>query len=181
MPETVDWIIVGDFNLFRSPEDRNQPGGDLLDMYLFNEAISFLGLIEIPLKGRKFTWSNKQVSPLLERIYWFFISTSWTLSYPNTFAYPLSIETSNHVPCAISISTKSPKGSFFHLENHWLEHSDFYSVVQQQWTGPVHIINAAKILIAKFKNLRVALKAWKVTLSNLKTVIDSIKIVLDFL
>jgi len=87
-------------------------------MYLFNEAISFLGLIEIPLKGRKFTWSNKQVSPLLERIYWFFISTSWTLSYPNTFAYPLLMETSDHVPCAISISTKIPKGSIFRFENH---------------------------------------------------------------
>ena len=91
------------------------------------------------------------------------------------------METSDHVPCAISIPTKIPKGSIFHFENHWLEHSDFYSVVQQHRTAPVHIIDAAKILTAKFKNLRVALKSWKATLSNLKTVIDSIKIVLDFL
>ena len=87
-------------------------------MYLFNEAISFIGLVEIPLKGRKFTWSNKQVSPVLERIDWFFTSTSWTLSYPNIFAYPLLMETSDHVPCAISISTKIPKGSIFRFENH---------------------------------------------------------------
>lgn len=44
MPDSVDWIIVGDFNLCRSPDDRNQPGGDHLEMYLFNEAISILGL-----------------------------------------------------------------------------------------------------------------------------------------
>lgn len=54
MPDVVDWIILGDFNLCRSPNDRNQPGGDHMDMYLFNEAISYLGLVEIPLKGRRF-------------------------------------------------------------------------------------------------------------------------------
>lgn len=27
MPDTMDWLIVGDFNLCRSPDDRNQPGG----------------------------------------------------------------------------------------------------------------------------------------------------------
>ena len=59
MPETVDWIIIGDFNLYKSSEDRNQPSGDHLDMYLFNEAVSSLDPVEIPLKGRKFTWSNK--------------------------------------------------------------------------------------------------------------------------
>jgi hypothetical protein len=27
MPIDVDWIILGDFNLIRKPEDRNKPGG----------------------------------------------------------------------------------------------------------------------------------------------------------
>ena len=27
MPDSVNWIIVGDFNLCRSPDDRNKPGG----------------------------------------------------------------------------------------------------------------------------------------------------------
>jgi hypothetical protein len=76
MPEDVNWLIVGDFNLCRSPDDRNRPGGDLSAMFLFNEAISSLGLIELPLKGRCYTWSNKQQTPLLERLDWFFTSAS---------------------------------------------------------------------------------------------------------
>lgn len=36
-------------------------------MLLFNEAMSALGLVELPLLGRKFTWSNKQALPLLEK------------------------------------------------------------------------------------------------------------------
>ena len=82
MPEQVDWLILGDFNLLRSPADRNKPGGDANDMLLFNEAISALGLVELPLYGKKFTWSNKQQPPLLERLDWFFSSLSWTNSFP---------------------------------------------------------------------------------------------------
>jgi hypothetical protein len=51
-PDELDWLIVGDFNLLRKPEDRNKEGADVQEMYLFNEAISNLGLMEIPLLGR---------------------------------------------------------------------------------------------------------------------------------
>ena len=59
MPPEMDWLIVGDFNLIRRPEDRNREGGDVQEMFLFNEAISSLGLVKIPLHGRKYTWTNK--------------------------------------------------------------------------------------------------------------------------
>ena len=66
MPAEVDWLIVGDFNLIRKSENRNKPGGDLTNMFLFNEALSTLGVVELPLYGRLFTWTNKQQPPLLE-------------------------------------------------------------------------------------------------------------------
>lgn len=84
MPDSVNWLLVGDFNLYRSPEDMNKHGGDQVEIYLFNEAISALGLVELPLKGRRFTWTNKQSAPLLGRLDWFFTSTSWTTAYPTT-------------------------------------------------------------------------------------------------
>jgi hypothetical protein len=46
MPGEVDWLLVCDFNLMRSPANRKKPGGDLTQMYLFNETISSLGLVE---------------------------------------------------------------------------------------------------------------------------------------
>jgi exonuclease III len=76
MADDIDWIVMGDFNFIRSPNDRNKPGGDVNDMLLFNDAISNFGLVELPLKGRKFTWSNMQKEPLLERLDWFFTSAS---------------------------------------------------------------------------------------------------------
>lgn len=41
-----------------------------MEMFLFNEAISPLGLNEVTLQGRMFTWSNMQPSPLLEKLVW---------------------------------------------------------------------------------------------------------------
>ena len=75
MPDDIDWLIVGDFDLYRNPKDRNKPGADYAEMMLFNDAISRLGLVELPLKGKRYTWTNKQQSPLLERLDWFFTST----------------------------------------------------------------------------------------------------------
>lgn len=56
----TDWLVVGDFNLMRKPEDRNREGADLNEIFLFNEAINKLDLIELPLHGRQYTWTNKQ-------------------------------------------------------------------------------------------------------------------------
>jgi hypothetical protein len=60
MPSSQPWLVLGDFNLIRRPENRNKPGGDPNLMMAFNEAISKLGMIELPLAGQGFTWSNKQ-------------------------------------------------------------------------------------------------------------------------
>jgi endonuclease/exonuclease/phosphatase family metal-dependent hydrolase len=117
MVDDTDWIVMGDFNFIRNPKDRNKPGGDVTDMLLFNEAISKLGLVELPLKGRQFTWSNMQKDPLLERLDWFFTSASWTLSYTSTMVYPLSKPTSDHVPCVVALGTKIPRARIFELEN----------------------------------------------------------------
>ena len=65
MPDSYPWLLLGDFTLMRKPEDRNRPGGDVHEMFLFNEALSALGVVELPLQGRKFTWTNKQQPPLL--------------------------------------------------------------------------------------------------------------------
>jgi hypothetical protein len=71
MADGVDWLVVGDFNLIRDPYNRNKPSVEVNIMLLFNEAISAQGWIELPLDGRKFTWSNKQAFPLLERLEYF--------------------------------------------------------------------------------------------------------------
>ena len=175
MPDEINWLIVGDFNLIRRPEDRNKEGGDIQEMYLFNEAINSLGLIEIPLHGRKYTWTNKQTEPLLERLDWFFSSASWTLSYPNTAAKTLLMETSDHWPCVIEISTSIPRAQVFRFENCWLMIDSFLPTAQQNWSIPTAATDSAKNITAKFKNLRRILRTWKTSISSLKLLIQRVK------
>lgn len=174
MPPDVDWIIMGDFNFIRDPNDRNKPGGDVNEMVLFNEAISNLGLIELPLKGRKYSWSNMQENPLLEKLDWFFTSASWMTSFPDTMALPLSRPISDHIPCMIKVGTMIPKAKIFRFENHWLQHSEFRNIVANAWNIPAGYTDAAKNINAKLNFLRRALKKWAKSLSCLKKKIEAI-------
>jgi hypothetical protein len=53
--DKTNWILLGDFNFYRSLENRNRDGGNMQDIITFNDVLSNLGLQEIPLKGRNFT------------------------------------------------------------------------------------------------------------------------------
>jgi endonuclease/exonuclease/phosphatase family metal-dependent hydrolase len=116
MPDDQSWIIVGDFNLIQIPKNRNRLRDDSNMMMAFNDAISKLGVIEIPLSGQEFTWTNKQKKPLLERLDWFFISQNWSVEYPGTRARTLARDVSDHVPCEIIIRTEVPKSKVFNLK-----------------------------------------------------------------
>lgn len=153
----------------------------LNEMFMFNEAISSLGLVELPLHGKRYTWTNKQQDPLLERLDWFFTSSSWTLSYPNTSAWTMVMETSDHTPCLIKIDTIIPSARIFRFENYWMQHPDFMAIVQHRWSLPTGQNDKAKHISAKFKNLRRVLKAWHSQLSGLKTKIANVKTVLSLI
>jgi hypothetical protein len=126
--DQINWLFLGDFNFYRSLESRNKPGGNLADILIFNDAIEHLGLIELPLKGRAYAWSNMQTEPLLEQLDWFFTSPNWTLQYPNTEVLPVAQITSYHIPCRIAVSTKIPRSTIFRFENFWYYMRAFWTL-----------------------------------------------------
>jgi exonuclease III len=120
--DSEDHLILGDFNLIRKDTDRNKPGGDINDMFIFNAAISQLGINEINLQGRKYAWSNKQHDPLLEKLDWVFSSENWATSYPTTSVVAMEMIRSDHCPCVVTISTSIPRTKIFTFETYWLRH-----------------------------------------------------------
>ena len=97
IPRGDDWLLIGDFNFIRAPDNRNRGGGDANDMLLFNELIRRQSLVELPIKGRLYTWSNMENNPLLEQLNWHFTSVDWAVKYPNTVVLPLGKPMSDHV------------------------------------------------------------------------------------
>lgn len=180
MQDEDKWLILGDFNYSRYPQSRNREGGNIQDMFAFHEAISQLALVEIPLKGRNFTWSNMQEAPVLEKLDWFFTSEFWTLAFPDTTAIPLAKTTSDHVPVMIKIGTSIPRATIFRFENLWLERHDFKEVVKNVWDQQVQEVDSAKVIAPKFKRLRKGLKIWASKFSDLKQIIMDTNYMIHF-
>jgi hypothetical protein len=150
-------------------------------MLKFNEAINELDLLEIPLHGLSFTWSNRLREPLLQRLDWFFISQEWSAFYPDTHATTLPRDFSDHVPCLISFKSKVPRPKIFRFENFWLHFEEFMTVFQNSWTGQPTLADKAKNLTTKFKYTRKILKEWLRSLPNIDKIVRQIKLLIEFI
>jgi endonuclease/exonuclease/phosphatase family metal-dependent hydrolase len=72
-------------------------------MNRFRHLIEDVALKEIPLHGRRFTWSNQQTDPLLVKLDRVFCSVSWELLFPNVLLQSSASQDSDHCPCCWAI------------------------------------------------------------------------------
>jgi hypothetical protein len=63
--------VGGDFNVVRFPLEMMGSVGSSLAMHDFSDFIFANGLIDIPLFGGNFTWSNNREVVSMSRIDWF--------------------------------------------------------------------------------------------------------------
>ena len=69
--------IGGDFNVVRFPSEKSGMASFNSAMHEFNDFISECGLMDIPLEGGLFTWSNNRDVPATSRIDRFLFSPAW--------------------------------------------------------------------------------------------------------
>jgi hypothetical protein len=119
-----------------------------------------------------------QSDPLLERLDWFLTSNNWTSTFPNTQVKALSRPVSDHIPCLICIESKIPRSKLFRFENFWVQHPGFKETVNTAWNLSVNHSNSVSILNAKLNNVRLALKKWSKSISQLSLLIDKCQMVL---
>ena len=70
----IPWCFGGDFNVFWFPSERSSDSYYTTGMRNFSDFISEKGLVDIPLVGGQFTWSNNQENELWSRIDRFLLS-----------------------------------------------------------------------------------------------------------
>lgn len=117
----------------------------------------------------------------MERLDRFFTSSSWTTSFPDTSVNTLVMQTSDHWPCNITISTSIPKSQVFRFENYWLLQPSFMQTAQQGWEAVSSQTDKAKTITAKFKSPRKVLRSWQQNLSSLKRNLSNVKVILSLL
>jgi hypothetical protein len=157
--DDVPWLVASDFNLSRSPDDRNNDNFSAVDASMFNTAINDLCLLELPLRDRLYTWSNRRDSPILIRLDRVFVNAAWNLLFPASALTSRARDTLDHVPLAASISTSIPRSPIFRYEHSWSLHSAFRSSITYAWHATSRSDATARV-VARHKRCRLACKAW---------------------
>ncbi|CAN0871761.1 LINE-1 retrotransposable element ORF2 protein [Linum grandiflorum] len=164
----IEWwdlpaIIVGDFNMVRAPEEARGWPRPSAELVLFNDFVADLSLIELPLGGASFTWSNFREVPSLSRIDRVFVTSEWEEHFPGVSLVARTRTCSDHSPllvlCEVARSIKRP----WRFEFMWLSHEGFGDLVASNWVTSVDGRGGVFRLGVKLKRLKAALVVWNKT------------------
>jgi hypothetical protein len=158
---TGAWIVIGDFNLIRFPNEKNNVSFDYGLAATFNALIHDLAWFELPLHDRLYTWTNNQEVPVLARLDRLFFNSNWNSLFPNSHLSSLPRPISDHNPIVVSAGTSIPTSPIFRFENSWLLDPLFLQTTLPGWgfQGASH--GAVHDLAACIKGFRAAAKVWK--------------------
>lgn len=95
------FIIDGDFNLIRYAWEKSSDNLDQCWMDAFNDFINDTGVRELLRKGGKYTWSNKQLNPVMCVLDRVFVSSDWDEKFPVTTYVSLVRVGSDHCPIIV--------------------------------------------------------------------------------
>jgi hypothetical protein len=123
--DEINWMLIWDFNFYRSLQDRNREGDNMQDIMVFNEIISNLGLQEIPLKGKNYIGSNMRQDPLLEQLDWCFTSTIGYLITLTLCFCPWPEPSLTTLLVKFKLALPFQKGKISRFENYWVEQPRF--------------------------------------------------------
>lgn len=126
----LPWIIMGDFNIICFHEETTGGPPNLGISLAFNNTIEDLDLFDVPLVGKKFTWSNKRPQPTFSRLDRVLISPYWNSMGVSYDLQDATITVSDHSPLIFQLkphqhNTNRP----FRFETYWLHHPGLQQVV----------------------------------------------------
>ena len=124
-------LVGGDFNIIRSPQEKNNDRYDDRWPFLFNAIIDSLDLRELDLSNRKYTWAKSRDTPIFERLDRILVSTEWESKFPLATVQALTREISDHTPLLLDTGngTHGNKQPGFKFELSWLLRDDFNELV----------------------------------------------------
>ncbi|CAN6168854.1 unnamed protein product [Urochloa humidicola] len=174
------WLVFGDFNLIRCPDERNNDRFNAAAADAFNSAIDAALLQELPLLDRRFTWTNRRNNPTLLRLDRAFISEEWGTVLFNSKLESLPRPVSDHVPLVVTASSRAPLSTVFRFERGWAAVPGYRALVDDVWArpqnnigGPVqHLVKCLRWTRAESKKWARDRKRPACVLANCRTVLE---------
>lgn len=109
----------------------------------------------------KFTWSNNQEDPLLEKLDRILVNREWEDIFPNVLVKKLPRDVSDHNPLILSCEPgKNIRHLQFKFEQHWLTNPDFFQAVKKIWEKPCRAKTSIDKNQQKLKLLKQHFEGW---------------------
>ncbi|GMI71444.1 hypothetical protein HRI_000813700 [Hibiscus trionum] len=155
----VAWCLGGDFNAYISCEEKIGSAFNLANMELFRAFISEANLIDLPLKGGGFAWSNNKEVATFVRLDKFLVDDNFLVNFHelNQNLLPKSISDHNAISLVNKGSAWGPKP--FKLFNYLMELDGFEEVVVESLKQQKQRNNRLGIL-SLLKGTKSAIRVW---------------------
>jgi hypothetical protein len=128
------FIMGGDFNLIRFTWEKSSRNVNQTWMTAFNDFIREDGIKEMGRKGCKFTWSNKQTTPIMSVLDRVLTCTRWDQFYKKASCETLTRVGSDHCPIIVNTDDHMFQQQHgFCLEMAWLSQGGFREQVVASW------------------------------------------------
>jgi hypothetical protein len=126
--------VVGDFNLIYKEEDKNNSNLNRAMMGRFRRWINDMEVTEIPLHGRKYTWTSSftNASRTLVRLDRMFCSLDWE-KFPGCLLQSHASSDSDHCPLILGLQDIIGAKQRFHFEAFWPSLDGFLDAVRDAW------------------------------------------------
>jgi hypothetical protein len=128
----------------------------------FRRALDDVAVKELPLFGRKFTWTSSSTSnsPTLIKLDRVFCSVEWEECSPNCLLQFAASVDSDHCPPHLGLNDTHPGNKRFHFEAFWHKFEGFSESVQQAWNSIPAKPCPLETLSLKFKAATRGLQSW---------------------
>ena len=156
----VPWCYIGDLNIVRFPSERLRGSRLTSAMENFFEFIEELSLLDLPLEGGSYTWSNGSDQPSMSRIDRVLVSHDWEDHYPDVIQRVLPRPISNQFHILVEAGGILRGKSYFRFENMWLKTDGFKDRVHSWWNRYSFPGTPSFVLAKKLKALKADIIQW---------------------
>ncbi|KAK8691361.1 hypothetical protein V6N13_074872 [Hibiscus sabdariffa] len=130
----IQWLIGGDFNTVKSPEEKLGVSFNHSAMKALADFIDNTSLIDLPLVGSKFTWSNLRESATMCRLDRILVSPEILELLPGLTLQALPKSISDHNPILAYVEKYKSGPRPFKFFNHWMEDDGFNELITNSLT-----------------------------------------------
>ncbi|KAK0599556.1 hypothetical protein LWI29_006326 [Acer saccharum] len=157
---SIPWCIGGDFNTVLNEAERKGGEFNKWSAAAFNNFMLQAKVIDIPLRGGDFTWSNNRVGGSWTRLDRFLVSPiilSWFSNFEQ-IRLPRLISDHHAIGLGAVRAYWGPRP--FRFSNCWLEEKSLMEDINKEWVENKIIGSSSSILLFKLRGAKRKIKRW---------------------